>query len=74
MAKKNNNPHPVDATEELILMRMSIRALKERVCEDLEAMADQIARLLPPEDDYKHQRYKNFTKEDWGKFLEGKLR
>lgn len=73
MAKKTNDSLPVNATEELALMRMSIRAMKERICEDLDAMADQIDRLLPPEDDRKHQRYKNFTKEDWGKFLNGEL-
>lgn len=50
-------------------MRMNLFALKERLCRDLDAMADRIDRLLPPEDPMRYQKYKNYTSEDWAKFL-----
>ena len=62
-----------DIYQELALMRYSIRAIKERMCEDLEAMNEMISRLIPPEDEGRYQRYKNFTKEQWGDFLDGKI-
>ncbi len=70
---KTNPKPPSDTIQELILMRMSIKAIRDRMNEDLDAMADQINRLLPPEDDSRHQRYKNFTSKDWSDFLHGRI-
>ena len=70
MGKKNNNLHPDKTIQELALMRMSIQAIKQRVCLDLDAMADRLSRLLPPEDDTRYQKYKNFSKKDWSRFLD----
>jgi len=64
--KKTNNP---DTVQELMLMRMSIQAMRDLVNQNLNAMVDQINRLLPPEDHTRYQRKANFTKEDWGEFL-----
>lgn len=50
-------------------MRHSLKAIRERLIEDLDAMDDQIERLIPPEDNLRSNRFKNFTKEDWQKFL-----
>lgn len=58
-----------NTTQELALMRMNIQALKERLCLDLDAMVDRLDRLLPPENATRYQKYKNYTKEDWHKFL-----
>ena len=71
MAKKTNKPLPSnsDTNQELVLMRMSIQAMKNRICQDLDAMAARLDRLLPPEDHMRYQRFKNFTPDDWGKFL-----
>ena len=62
-----------DTTQELILMRMSIKAIRDRMNEDLDAMAEQINRLLPPEDDTRYQRRKHWGKKEWGLFLKGKI-
>lgn len=58
-----------DATQELVLMRMNIQALKERLCQDLDAMAHRLDRLLPAEDGLRYQIFKNYTPEDWAKYL-----
>lgn len=72
MAKKKNKSSVLNTatTQELVLMRMSIQAMKERLCQDLDAMADRLDRLLPPKNEMRYQRFKNFTSEDWGKFLD----
>jgi hypothetical protein len=64
---KENKQHKQDPTQELLLMRMSIQAVKEKVCQDLDAMVAQIERLLPPENETRYQRHKNLSKEDWKK-------
>lgn len=56
-------------TEELFLMRMSIQATRDSINADLDALADQINRLLPPEDSAQQQRMKKYTKEDWKNYL-----
>ena len=71
MPKPKRKSTPNTATmQHLALMRMNIQAMKDRLCQDLDAMADRIDRLLPPEDAMRYQKYKNFTSEDWSKFLE----
>ena len=54
-------------------MRHSLKAIRDRVTEDLDAMADRIDRLLPPEDVGRYQRYQNFSSQDWRDFLDGKI-
>ena len=66
---KNKSTQNIDTVQELILMRHSIRAIRERLNEDLDAMAKQIERLLPPPDTERSRRFKNFTKKDWHKYL-----
>jgi len=51
-------------------MRMNIQALKERLCQDLDAMAERLDRLLPPQDGLRYQKFKNFTSKDWANYLE----
>lgn len=36
--------------QELILLRMSIAAIQERVTRELRALEDRISRLIPPEE------------------------
>ena len=55
-------------------MRMSIKAIRDRTNEDLDAMVDFINRLLPQEETDEQRRFKNFTSKDWGDFLDGKIR
>ena len=55
--------------QELALMRMNIQAMKERLCQDLDAKTDRLDRLLPPEKATRYQRFKNFKPKDWAKFL-----
>jgi hypothetical protein len=59
----------INQTEELALMRMSIRAMRDQMNETLDGMLDQISRLIPPEDSNRCIKYKNYTSKDWGKFL-----
>jgi len=56
--------------EELALMRMGIRAMREHINLSLDAMLGQINRLIPPEDTNRSKKYKNYTREDWAKFLD----
>ena len=51
-------------------MRMSIQAMREHFNANLDAMLDQINRLIPPEDQGRYLKYKNFSKKDWHNFLE----
>ena len=62
-----------DTTQELILMGMSIKAIRDRMNEDLDAMAEQINRLLPPEDGARYHRRKHWGKKEWGAFLKGEI-
>jgi hypothetical protein len=62
-------PTKLNTIEELALMRMSIRTMRDHINQNLDAMLDQINRLIPPEDTKRRLRYKNFTKKDWTKFL-----
>lgn len=57
------------AIEELALMRMSIRAIRDQINLNLDAVLDQINHLIPPEDSNRCLKYKNYTPEDWGNFL-----
>lgn len=59
----------LSVNEELILMRMSIQAMRDQINSNLDAMLDQINRLIPAEDANRCKKYKNFTPVDWGKFL-----
>lgn len=64
-----------DTHTELVLLRHSIKAIRDRVCEDLDAMDDRIMRLLPAETDNRNLRYRQFTKKDWATFLDrGKIK
>ena len=56
--------------EELALMRMSIKAMREAMNENLDAMLDTINRMLPPEDDKRCLKYKNFDKRQWRDYLD----
>lgn len=60
----------LSTAEELALMRMSIRAMRDSFNNSLDAMLDQINRLIPPEDQLRYKKYKNFSKQDWNNFLE----
>jgi len=66
---KKKSSRNVDTLQELVLMRHSIRTIRDRVNEDLDAMVEQINRLIPSEDGAQARRFKNFTKKDWKKFL-----
>jgi len=59
----------LSAFEELALMRMSIEAMRDYFNVNLDAMLDRINRLIPPEDQLRYTKYKNYTKEDWHNFL-----
>ena len=58
-----------DTAHELQLMCYSIRAIRDRVNADLDAMVDRISRLLPPEDSALQRRMKKYSKEDWKNYL-----
>ena len=58
-----------NTTQELVLMRMNIQAIKDRLCQDLDAMANRLDRLLPAEDGLRYQKFKNYTPKDWAKYL-----
>ena len=55
--------------EELALMRMSIKSMRDHFNDSLDAMLDQINRLIPIEDQLRYAKYKNYKKEDWRQFL-----
>lgn len=59
----------LDRDTELILMRHSIKVLRDSINSNLDEMLDRINRLLPPEDSLRCIKYKNYTKKDWGDFL-----
>ena len=59
---------PITAAD-LMLMRMEFKAMKERHCQDIDAMVARIDRMLPPDDDMRYQRQKAFTTEEWEDFL-----
>ena len=65
-----SNNKKFSTVEELALMRMSIRAMRDHINENLDGMLDQINRLIPPEDSNRCIKYKNYTSEDWHNFLE----
>ncbi len=67
LTPKSNKKY--STVDELALMRMSIRAMRDQINQNLDGMLDQINRLIPPEDSNRCIKYKNFTQEDWGKFL-----
>jgi hypothetical protein len=69
MVKKSKNSAQPTTTQELVLMRMNIQAMKERLCQDLDAMASRLDRLLPSEDPMRYQKFKNYTPKDWRNYL-----
>jgi len=69
MAQKSKNPTQPTTTQELVLMRMNIKAMKERLCQDLDAIAARLDSLLPAEDAMRYQKFKNYTSKDWRNYL-----
>ena len=67
--KKVNKSTPNGAPE-LFLVRMSIEAIRARVNAELDALACQVDGMLPAADGARYSRYKNFSKHDWGEFLD----
>ena len=59
----------IDIQQELELMRQSLRMIRDRVNADLDAMVEQIDKMLPPEDTARSRRMKKYTKKDWERFL-----
>lgn len=71
MPKRDPKSSPnYSALEELALMRMSIHAMRDQINHNLDAMLDQINRLIPADDTNRSIKYKNFTTQDWHDFLE----
>ena len=70
MTSEINKSTQNDTVAELALMRMSIKAMRDYVNENIDAMLDRINRLIPPEDTLRYTKYKNYTKDDWHNFLE----
>ena len=70
MSKQNHKSTlKFDTAYELQMMCYSIRAIRDRVNADLDAMMDHISSLLPPEDTALQRRMKNYSKEDWKNYL-----
>ena len=60
----------LDPIEELALLRMSVTAMREQINDSLDAMIDQINKIIPPENTSRVKKYKSFTRKDWANFLE----
>jgi len=45
----------IDTAQELVMMRMSLNALRERIIEDLSAMDANIAALIPEDNKSRHR-------------------
>jgi len=58
--------------DELRLIRQSIEALKQRTILDLDALAAQVDLLLPQVESGRGCAFKRFTRDDWGRYLDGK--
>ena len=65
--KHKSTLNPID---ELLLLRMEARAMRDVTVESFNAIIDRITQMLPAmEEDEKSRRFKRFTKEDWRKYL-----
>jgi hypothetical protein len=63
-----------DSRQELLLLRMNLEALKERLLGDLTAMLERIDRHLSNEymeATRRYQQYKNYETQDWAEYLDG---
>jgi hypothetical protein len=54
-----------DIYQELNLMRMNVKATRDRINQDLDTLIGRITILLSTEEDSQTQRFKNFTTKDW---------
>ena len=61
---KINNVINMDRSQELVLLRVSVHALRDEMCRNLDEMLARIDRLLPDEDQARYQREKHC---DWRK-------
>jgi len=68
---KDSQP-PAPTREDIALIRMECKSLIERTMRDFGAILDHLARLSPPQDDHITQKLKNFSKQDYKKYLDGK--
>ena len=60
----------IDPIEELSMMRMSIKVMRDELNKNIDAIIDQVNRLMPVDETSHNEKYKNYTKEDWRNFLE----
>ena len=65
--KSNEKLNTID---ELALMRMEIKAMRGYLNDSLDALLDKVDRLIPPEDQLRYTKYKNYSKKDWHDFLD----
>jgi len=59
-----------DLVSELVLMRMSIKSLRDRMNDSLNAIDERISSMMPIEESRRSENYRNFTTEQWRNFLE----
>lgn len=63
----------LDSRQELLLLRINLEALKERLIGDLTAMLERIDRHLSKEyaeATRRYQQYKNYEPTDWAEYLD----
>ena len=70
MSKKADKSTENDIISELALMRMSIKVLRDRMNDSLDAIDDRLTNMLPAGDSRRSLKYKQYTPEQWRNFLE----
>ena len=69
MKKTNRNFEKPKTIQDLKNLKLQIDGFRQQVNQDLDTILKKIDNLLPPLDEAKYQKFKNYVPEDWRVYL-----